>query len=320
MTARDRQLRDLEGTFERRAFAAGLELREAGETVHFSGYASTFSVPYAVGDFTEEIAPGAFKRTLSETSLDTVLNLDHGRGGSGLPLARTKSGTLSLVEDTRGLKVDADLDRTDPDVQAVRPKLARGDLSEMSFAFLCTADSWNEDRSHRTVRGVSLHRGDVSIVTTGANGDTTATMRSLELRALAKYSVGERAEMAATGEALPDGSFPIRDREDLKNAVRLVGLGTNHSTETVRRHIMRRAHAIGAAELVPANWNATGTARSAVLDYTTEASQQLDLVRLGSAARMRHELALGALRSGFPAPALDPASRRQRAELDALKR
>jgi HK97 family phage prohead protease len=174
MSARDQQIRDLKGTIERRGFAARLELRETAEGgCSFSGYAATFGVPYEVGDFTETIERGAFKRTLTEQP-DVVFLVNH----EGLPLARTTSGTLTLEEDEHGLRVRAELEPSDADVQRLKPKLQRGDLSEMSFAFRCTADEWNDGRTLRTVRGVSLHHGDVSIVTTGANPDTTASMRS----------------------------------------------------------------------------------------------------------------------------------------------
>jgi hypothetical protein len=46
-------------------------------------------------------------------------------------LARTKSGTLRLAEDERGLRIDATLDPTDPDVQRLIPKMKRGDMSQM---------------------------------------------------------------------------------------------------------------------------------------------------------------------------------------------
>lgn len=170
---RQRIARDLEGTYEHRQFSVSdMELRESSDgTLRFTGYASTTEHPYEVADFTETIARGAFKRTLSE-SPDVVLLLNH----SGLPLARTKSGTLTLAEDARGLRVDADLEPNDPDVKSLQPKLQRRDLDSMSFAFRATAQTWNDDYTERLIRGVSLHQGDVSIVTMAANPDTAGTV------------------------------------------------------------------------------------------------------------------------------------------------
>jgi len=162
---------EMEGMFERRG-VEGFEMRSTSDGhVRFTGYASTTETPYEISDFRETVARGAFKRTLGEDP-DVRLLINHGMGGQ-LPLARTKSGTLTLSEDARGLRVDADLDPNDPDVRALLPKMRRGDVDEMSFAFRATQQEWNEDYTERLIRECSIHRGDVSIVTTGANPDTT---------------------------------------------------------------------------------------------------------------------------------------------------
>jgi HK97 family phage prohead protease len=169
---RERLAARLDGTRETRRFQATMELRAGVDGgLRFTGYASIVNHRYELSDFTEVIAPGAFKRTLSENP-DVVLLINH----EGLPLARTKSGTLVLTEDARGLRVDADLNADDPDVRALLPKMQRGDVDEMSFAFRTTDQSWNDDRSLRTIRGVTLHKGDVSVVTYGASDATSATL------------------------------------------------------------------------------------------------------------------------------------------------
>jgi len=97
------------------------------------GYASVFNEDTNIGgQFLERIAPGAF--TDAVTRDDVVFLINH----EGLPLARTRSGTLELSEDERGLKMRASLDMTDPDVRAIVPKMRRGDLDKMSFAFVPT--------------------------------------------------------------------------------------------------------------------------------------------------------------------------------------
>lgn len=166
----------LSGTVERRDFTASdVEIRSTSDGgLRFSGYASTTETPYQVGGFEETFAKGAFKRCLGEDP-DVVLLVNH----AGLPLARTRSGTMTLSEDTRGLKVDADLDPMDPDVQALVPKMKRGDLTEMSFAFRATDDDWDARETKRVVRAATIHKGDVSMVTHGAN---TATSGSVAFR------------------------------------------------------------------------------------------------------------------------------------------
>jgi HK97 family phage prohead protease len=186
MTALERRLRiarDLEGTVERRTFQAQVELRSFGDAgydtaeLRFTGHAAVFNVSYPIADFQETIAPGSFKRTLAELP-DVVLNINHGLGGQ-LPLARTKSGTLTLIEDAKGLKVDARLDPTDGDVQNLAVKMKRGDVDAMSFAFRATAQTWSDDKSERLIREVMINRADVSIVGMGANPAATGSLRSL---------------------------------------------------------------------------------------------------------------------------------------------
>jgi hypothetical protein len=66
------------------------------------------------------------------------------------------------------------------------------------------------------------------------------------------YSDEMRDEMAKEGMALPDGSYPIRDEEDLKNAIQAFGRAKDK--EKAQAHIMKRAKALGKEDLIPENW------------------------------------------------------------------
>jgi hypothetical protein len=84
------------------------------------------------------------------------------------------------------LKVSAELDPGDPDVQRIRSKIARGDLSEMSFSFRATRDKWSADRSKRLVQELTMHTGDVSTVSHGANEATSVSVRGRKGRSAPK--------------------------------------------------------------------------------------------------------------------------------------
>lgn len=139
----------------------GLELRATeGDTtgMHFSGYAAVFNSPSEPLPFTETIAPGAFKRSLSNNSSKKMF-LNH---NSDQLLASTDAGTLTLTEDARGLWVEAEL----PDTtygRDLKVLMERGDVHSMSFGFSCPSggDSWQGDV--RTLNDVILH--EVSVVT-----------------------------------------------------------------------------------------------------------------------------------------------------------
>lgn len=151
-----------------------LELRalddsEDGWTV--SGYAAVFDSPSEPMPFIEYVKRGAFTKTIKDGA-DVRLLIDH----TGVPLARTKSGTLILREDNKGLFMEARLDPNNPDAVKMRSALMRGDVSQMSFAFETIKDSWNTDRTVRELREVKLH--DVSIVTYPAYEETSAEIRN----------------------------------------------------------------------------------------------------------------------------------------------
>jgi len=160
---------------ERRMAVSGLEFREDSGALTLTGYASTFDQPYDMGWYTELVDPAAFKRTLGRKP-DVRLLINH----DGLPLARTTSGTLSLDADTKGLRVSAELDPTDPDVERLAPKMQRGDLNQMSFAFRVVSDVWEDDMTKRTLRELDLNDGDVSVVTYPANKNAKVGLRSMQ--------------------------------------------------------------------------------------------------------------------------------------------
>ena len=93
-----------------------------------------------------------------------------------------EAGTLELFEDQRGLRMRASLDMRDPDVRSIVPKMQRGDLDKMSFAFIPTRQKWKDvdgkDLPRRTIEEAELY--DVSIVTTPAYSGTEIGLRSLE--------------------------------------------------------------------------------------------------------------------------------------------
>jgi HK97 family phage prohead protease len=166
----------MKSTLETRIFGS-VELRMEGEgaTRKLSGHAAVFNSFSLDMGFREVIKPGAFAATLKKAP-DVRLLLNH----DGLPLARTKSGTLRLSEDRKGLKFEADLDASDPDVQRILPKVARGDLSQMSFAFRTIKDAWRTEGGAdvRELHEVDIDDGDVSLVTYPAYPATDAAVRS----------------------------------------------------------------------------------------------------------------------------------------------
>ena len=159
-------------TNEKRSIAfTNYEMRASEDGKTLVGYAAMWDTPSHPMPFIEFVKRGAFTKTLNDGA-DVRLLIDH----EGVPLARTKSGTLKLSEDERGLLVEAQLDESNPDAARVMSAMKRGDLSQMSFAFRTIKDSWSKDRKTRELREVQLF--DVSIVTFPAYEATVAELRS----------------------------------------------------------------------------------------------------------------------------------------------
>jgi uncharacterized protein len=174
------------------------EIREedTADGMTFTGYASVFNSPSEdLGGFVEYVAPGAFKRSLqARNEIKLLWNHD-----TGEPLASVRGGSLKLEEDTRGLKVTAQLPNTTRgrDVaELLRAKV----IDSMSFGFNVIKDTWSKDGQTRTLEAIRLH--EVSIVSYPAYKATTAQVRSVEstidadqlAEALLKLESGETLE------------------------------------------------------------------------------------------------------------------------------
>lgn len=82
---------------------------------------------------------------------------------------------------------------------------------------------------------------------------------------MAEFTEQQRERLADQGKAMQGGRFPIRNRSDLQNAIRAVGRtrpNTEQARAKVRRFIIRRARALGAADMIPDSWNSDGTLKN----------------------------------------------------------
>jgi uncharacterized protein len=153
-------------TIERRCFP---EFRAVPGARRLEGYAATFGADAPLGSIVETILPGAFRASLGG---DILALMDH---DTGRVLGRTRSGTLRLNEDTRGLAFSLDL----PDTQPGRDVLElaqRGDLGGMSFGFLVPEGGEDWQGNRRSLRTVDLR--EISIVSAfPAYPDTSLALR-----------------------------------------------------------------------------------------------------------------------------------------------
>lgn len=67
-----------------------------------------------------------------------------------------------------------------------------------------------------------------------------------------EFSTEKRKELAKSGAALPDGSFPIENKNDLANAIKAFGRAKDPAA--AKAHIKKRAKALGATDMIPDTW------------------------------------------------------------------
>lgn len=176
--------------------------------MRLSGYAAVFdSLSVDLGGFRETIAPGAFARSLREGHQFAV----HYHDFADL-LGSTRSGTLKLSEDTRGLYFELEV----PDTSLgrdVHELVRRGDLAHMSFLFGVNGsagESWREL----------------------PNGMLERTLLDVDL-----FEVSTVAKPAYHATNVKAGSFVRSSPESLSTP-------TNTRNRLLRRHMQARLSAI----------------------------------------------------------------------------
>lgn len=180
------------------------EIRTDGNGAQrFVGHGAVFDSRTAIGNpltwgFYEEIAPGAFTKTLSEGDARMLINHD-----SYYVVSRVSAGTLELAQDKAGLAVDSALDQRLSYVPDLITNLDNKNITGMSIGFWVIKADWSEetvetsDGQQATVevrRILEIKLAETSPVTFPAFEDTDAGLRTLipALRQRADVSAIER--------------------------------------------------------------------------------------------------------------------------------
>ena len=173
-----------------------LRIEKRDDVKEVVGHASVFnSLSEDLGGFREMIAPGAFDDVLQD-DVRALFNHD-----PNMILARTKSGTLTLSVDERGLQYRFNA----PDTTAGRDlmvSLERGDIDQSSFGFHVGEEEW-EQRDGEIVRTVLKFKRlfDVSPVTIPAYPDTDVAKREYRafMEKATKPDIEQESQVIANG-------------------------------------------------------------------------------------------------------------------------
>lgn len=212
--------------YEQRSFTVELraEERHRGAPPTIVGHAAVFnSLSEDLGGFREQIAPGAFTRTIREGGpVYALWNHD-----PNYVIASTKNGSLRLSEDRNGLRAEMDpLDTPTIRDLVVKP-IQDGLISKMSFGFSVPRGGAEMASDKigpvRTLRDVDLF--DVSPVTFPAYPATDVQARMSRLRELLRAADPSVASTIAQIDALIDSlmsqlGIPDNDGEEMDMPMR----------------------------------------------------------------------------------------------------
>ena len=140
------------------------------------GYAAVFD-KWSVDlcGYREIIRQGAFSNAIGKSDVRALFNHD-----PNFVLGRNKSGTLSLVEDKKGLAIEISPPDTTLVNDMVLEPMRRKDITQMSFAFKVKDDVWGTEnkQNYREILEVE-ELFDVSPVTYPAYPQTNVGVRSI---------------------------------------------------------------------------------------------------------------------------------------------
>lgn len=179
----------------------------------FTGYAAVFDTVTDLGEHTESINRGAFRKSIVSSGNIPML-YDHNPGLP--PLATTGGGTLKLKEDGKGLLVEANLAKHFVG-DAVREMVRRGDIKGMSFGFIAGGGN-----SKIEARGAKLHRtliGFKKLLDVSPTWDPAYQSTSVELRSLRALQIAEELEADIKPARLIVREFRALSTSDLQNTL-----------------------------------------------------------------------------------------------------
>lgn len=161
-----------------------LEPSAPGRLPTIEGYAAVFSqLSQDLGGFREYIAPGAFSQTIDDGDVRALIDHDQ-----SLVLGRAKAGTLRMIQDEIGLRVEID----PSDTSFARDLLVNirdRNIDGMSFGFITVSDNWSMQDGMPIRELRKCHLLDVSVVTFPAYTQTSVGIRSDDpaTKSLAEY-------------------------------------------------------------------------------------------------------------------------------------
>jgi hypothetical protein len=219
-------------------------IMDAEETVNESKKSTTMKISLFEEYFNEAyIGPFVFSDRSSDEELrqmhkDAVSGYAYWEKGLKYPKSDYKKAyqEIEKIAKKRGLALES-----------VNPHNAMS-IEESEIKFYKTISKKEWDKTHRDSKSI-INGVHYKMFFDSKLGTILAPVQISEGLNEREYSDAQREAMADSGEAMPDGSFPIADEADLKNAIQAYGRAKNQSATA--KHIAKRARALGLSDLLP---------------------------------------------------------------------
>lgn len=255
-----------------------LPLRKALDTAEFKGWTADFEIKAVDAREDGTLILTGYGNTWDtdrdgETTIKGAFDhsLDAYLQGNPILLYNHKEGqeigtVVEAKPDAKGLWVKAEVPKPDDRAPGWHHKVY-SDIKRRILRAFSMGGVFHRGKSEATrnlILAVDLY--EMSVVSIPANGGSlfdVAHSKGLafdpESKAPRTFSTEQRDAAAQAGHALPDGSYPITDRDSLRRAIQAYG---RNATPTVKAHIVKRAHALNLADMLPDDWKSITDAES----------------------------------------------------------
>ncbi len=133
------------------------------------------------------------------------------------------------------------------------PKLNNGHGTGASSGELFGSDDGDDDNEGHAAGPSKDGKGRDGELIGSGSAPKVANDNDADDMGKAEFSDSSRKDLADSGKALPDGSYPIRNKSDLGNAIQAFGRAKDKGK--AKAWIIRRARALGATGMLPDSWS-----------------------------------------------------------------
>ncbi|MGX4645663.1 HK97 family phage prohead protease [Holzapfeliella sp. JNUCC 80] len=128
------------------------------------------------GDFYEKVSSDAISDNINNQDVRALYDHDTSK-----VLGRTKSGTLTLTKDSKGLWGKITVNEDDSEALSIYSKIKRGDVSQASFGFYINDEDYTSNGNSTISTLTDIELFEVSVIAFPAYASTEISARSKDV-------------------------------------------------------------------------------------------------------------------------------------------